>query len=229
MRTRTDETYLRFDRPLRAPKRRPPRPRTPLARDFAATAARPARGTFSISSHFRGLSVARRCCRHRGVRQRVPIYYYYRNGCTRAERRTTTLFTLNITDTTRNNYTTRSATEIILFFFRICCSGRDNIIIIVERLRGLTVCAVTRTRSHGIRFTTDSTAFTARDGVQTTTDDGQNRGRSRGAVGPASQPPPPPPPPLARDRSSTEDNARTTTTTTTTAVHASRRVSPHND
>jgi len=65
---------------------------------------------------------------------------------------------------------------------------------------GFTVCAVTRTRSHGVRF---AIPFTARDGVQTTTDDGQNRGRCRGAVGQASRPPPPPLPPLGRDRRST--------------------------
>jgi len=78
--------------------------------------------------------------------------------------------------------------------------GHDNNNIIV----GLTVCAVTRTRSHGVRFAIDSTTSTARDGVQTTTDGEQNHGRCRGAVGPVSQPPPPTPPPLARDRSSAE-------------------------
>lgn len=54
-------TYLRFDRLRRAPKRWPPRSRIPIVQDSAA--ARPARGTFSISSHFRGF------IRHHRVRQ----------------------------------------------------------------------------------------------------------------------------------------------------------------
>ncbi|KAL5239938.1 hypothetical protein ACI65C_007348 [Semiaphis heraclei] len=78
-------------------------------------------------------------------------------------------------------------------------------------------------RSHGVRFAIVSTTFSARDGVQTTTDDAQNHGRRRGAAVPVSQSPPPPPS-LARDRSSAE--VRTDIDDKTTAT---RSFTPRND
>lgn len=117
MRARTGATYLSFDRPRRAPRRRPPRPRTPLVRDFAATAAaaRPARGTFSISSHFRGLSVARRrCCRHHRVRQIEYLFVMLLSERVR-EPNVECVIYYSILPIRRNNCVTRSATRMILY------------------------------------------------------------------------------------------------------------------
>lgn len=113
MRARAGATYLCFDRPRRAPRRRPPRPRTPLVRDFASTAAaaRPARGTFSISSHFRGLSVARRrCCRHHRVRQIEYLFVMLLSERVR-EPNVERVIYYSILPIRRNNYVTRSATR----------------------------------------------------------------------------------------------------------------------
>lgn len=72
-------TYLCFDRPRRAPKRRLPRPQF----RGKTSAAYPARGSFSMISHYRGLSAARRYRHHRVAaatgQDYVPDKECYRN------------------------------------------------------------------------------------------------------------------------------------------------------